>query len=525
MDNGVQILLVERPGIKAFHARMALSGGRSDTGVLPAASAELLARTLYGSPLRDKVDPKLEALLRQEEGLCEALRLEKMRRKRLEGGESAPEEKNLSSLREKCLSELKARLEAAGPDRLEQLGALSRRVVAQADAIHFSLDLPKSAFEQWLELEFHRLSRLDGSYFPFVKAQFLEEIQQGRFEKEKQRSVVYNTALAGWSYAQVAEHQAGSLEAITWSDMRELASRLVSPDRLKLILVGDLKLDAIMPVLKKTLGKLGVPAHSAPRKGDAVQSMEASAGNRRMQANLPGASILYMAWRVPSSNHPDEIALKLMSTVLESRLRKRLLESTGDRRLADSVEIALGVPGWRMDCLLMVEAVPAKGHSLQALEEAIHGEALRITRELAQEDELRKGQRMMEAEPLLCQEDAASLSEVLANALVESGDWRRAFQDQNLGRAITALEVQTVARRYLTPERSTVVLLEPDPLLNPKDAIEERLAKALAAILAKRVEDPAKAENIVRDTLRQLRMLSGPERERTLKLLESGGRK
>jgi len=122
---------------------------------------------------------------------------------------------------------------------------------------------------------------------------------------------------------------------------------------------------------------------------------------------------------------------------------------------------------------------------------------------------------------MMAQEDAGSLAAMLGRAVAQSGDWRQAFRAPGLGRDLTPEEMQAVVRRYLVSGQEIRALLEADPLLAPQDPLEERLGKVLLEILQRKLEDPAQVEAVVRETLRQLRMLSVPERAQTLKLLEA----
>ena len=86
-------------------------------------------------------------------------------------------------------------------------------------------------------------------------------------------------------------------------------------------------------------------------------------------------------------------------------------------------------------------------------------------------------------------------------------------------------EPGVVERRHqrTTPVHGSQRLLEPDPLLTPQDAQEGRLVKALEALLAPRLPDRARLEAVVREAVRQLRMLGVAEREATLRLLRRKG--
>jgi len=191
------------------------------------------------------------------------------------------------------------------------------------------------------------------------------------------------------------------------------------------------------------------------------------------------------------------------------------------RGLARRLTVRLGVPGRRDVNLLVIEAEPAEGHSLDELEQAIQGEILRLQREPLSELEVRQAQLQLEAAETLVQEDAAALAQALGAAQCQGGDWRLAFRALEANGREQPVEIQRVARTYLVPPRVTIAQLGPDPLLLPLDRTESRLLQVLTALVQRKLGDPAQAQAVLREALRQLRMLSPGEREQTLKLLES----
>jgi len=133
---------------------------------------------------------------------------------------------------------------------------------------------------------------------------------------------------------------------------------------------------------------------------------------------------------------------------------------------------------------------------------------------------VRRAQAQLESAQLMLQEDAAALAYTLGAAHCQGGDWKLAFRGLEAGWNLKAGDIQGVARTYLVPGRSTIAQLGPDPLLVPLDRVENRLLQLLTSLLQGRLGGEAKAQNVLREAMRQLRMLSPAEREHTLKLLE-----
>jgi len=524
LANGFQVLLVERPGLGAVHARLVLRAGRADTGALPAAAAEILARTLFRRvlPMDLSAENGIDALLRREEGVYESLRLERARRQRSRLPEASPEEQGLAQLHAAHLEELRGRVAASSPsDLLDTLGATHRKIETEADETAFQLDLPIASFAPWCRLEQQQLERLALSRFPLEREAWNREYGTGSQGDREALSILLGTAFSGHPYAQVYESRPGSLDALTWSELRGYARTVLSPDRMTLVLVGDLRMETALPVLQGTFGTLAPGGEVAGKRRDLSVVFPTGSGYRRLQASTTGTPRLFMAWRIPSANHPDDLALKVLAQILGgergSRLPRRIQEGRG---LVANLSVKLGVPGGRDPSLFLIEAAPAEGHGLAELEEAIHGEMLRLQNERLPDEEILQAQRQVEAEQVRVQDDATALARAIGSAVAQSGDWRQAFR-RSLGQDLTPDEIQAVAKRYLISTQGITALLETDPLLAPRDALEGRLAKVLGKLVQQKLEDLAQAESVVRETLRQLRMLSVSEREQTLKLLEA----
>ena len=230
---------------------------------------------------------------------------------------------------------------------------------------------------------------------------------------------------------------------------------------------------------------------------------------------------MFFGWRVPPANHPDGSPLRALAQILGGAPSSRLIQNlVATRGIASRLTVRMGVPGRRDVNLLVIEAEPAEGHSLDELEQAVQDEGLRLQREPLTEVEVRQAQVQLEAAEIMLQEDASGLAETLGAAQCQGGDWRLAFRALQAG-GQKAAEIQRVARTYLVPARATIAQLGPDPLLQPLDRTESRLLQVLTALLQPKLGNTAQAQTVLREALRQLRMLSAGEREQTLRLLEA----
>ncbi len=525
LKNGFRVLLVERPGTGAVHARLFLQGGSASTGALPAVASELLASCLFKAPIEgeSKNGKELEPLLKREEGAFESLRLARIRMARRSVGDASEEIQGLEMLHRQAFSRIQELIDRTSlPDPLENLGATQRDIRVEADQIAFGLDLPKEGFGNYCRVLADRLKTLMLAHFPLEREGLLRDLNDDSGRDRRALDVLLSCSLSGHPYAQVCDIQRASVEALTWSDLRAYARWAVAPERLVLVLIGDLRMPDVISVVEQSFGGLSPGPAGGGHRDDLPLELPEGAGARRLQASIPGEKRLFLGWRVPPMTHPDHPALQVLVQMLgggmASRLPRRI---SGVRTLAETLSVRLSVPGGRDASLLVIEAKPAERHGLSEVEQAIQGELIHVQRGAFQEGEIRRAQRQVEVEQLMVQEDAAHLAQVMGTAICQGGDWKLAFRALQFKQDFTQQEIQGIALKYLISSRSTVVLLEPDPVLMPQDRIESQMAAILTRILSAKLEDPGQVETVVREALRQLRMLPLREREQTLKLLES----
>lgn len=521
LPNGVRLLVVERPGLPAFHATLVFRGGRAEEPAALAGATDLLARALYGhswpedvaEPTRD--GSPLDPLLKQEEGLLESLRLEDLHRKAdpVISSQAPGLEASLQALRERI-----AGLRSTAPlsDVYAQAGG-RQSATAEADALVADTELPVAAFDLWCRTETRRLERLQLSRFFEARAALITTFRDGSERgPDPGMALLLGAALPGHPYGRnLADHITG-IEAIRWSDLRAYARRACAPDRLTILIVGGVGMDTALARLSPSLGALPVPE---PAEDPILPEIRPDLGDRRIQATLGGASRLLVGWRIPSRNHPDHLPLRMAAQILAGGRTGRLTAQLVQRKhLATRVEVRMDEPGARHPGLLTIELWPAEGHSLAELEAALHSEILRFQQEAIPPEEWRRAVSELETKQVLAEDAPGALAHTLGRAWTEAGDWRACYSEAERLMTLNPETVQAAVQTWLRPSHLTTALLEP-ATLEGQDPLELEMAQALKALAARRIEDPGQRERLVAEGLRQLRMLPVDERRRTLKLL------
>jgi len=521
LANGMRLLVVERRNLNAFHATMVFRGGRAEESPALAGATDLLARALYGATWPEDLDAakgagSLDALLKEEEGLLEALRLEQLRQRK--SPESPGQIPALGANLWTLHMAVRARFTHAPLADVYAARGGRQTATASADALLVQTELPSAAFEFWCRTEAQRLAVLQLSRFSEARATLAAEL---RAQGHQGLALLQGAALPGHPYGRDLADHLPALEAMRRSDLQAWAHRVCRPDRATLVLVGGVGMEAALPLVERHFGAL--PAR--PANGDAedplLPEIPPDLGDRRIQASLGAAPGLVVGWRIPPRPHRDHLALRLAARLLgggpSGRLAQRLIRQ---KTLAQSAEVQMDVPGGRLPGLLVISLVPVEGHSLAEVESALHTEILRLQQEPIPPDEWQRALTQIDVDLLRTQDEPAALARALGLAWVEAGGWRQVEQELQRLRNIGPEAVQAAARTWLSPAHRTTLWLQ-GGADEAQDPLEVETARVLKALAATRILDLAQREHMVSEGLRQLRMLNVEERRRTLKLLEA----
>lgn len=510
LANGADLILVSRPGTGAFRASLFFRQGGVDEPPQLLGATELLSRCLLGSawPEDLKDDAGLDALLAQEDGLAEELRVA-----RLQAKGPSPQVDELKAAHDAVMAQLEARFDhAAGGELYGQSGAAANQAVDTRDFLASGVELPASAFQLWCGTEASRLRRMELSRLPFARASLVEDLRSGAFPKDPAVAVLLGAALPGHPYGRNLADYSAAVAALRRNELRAYARRACAPTRMAIILVGDLDAASAIAELQKTLGAL---PQGDPPDPPVLPDLNLALGDRRVQIQGDGFRLL-VGWRIPGRASGDAPALTLLARILgggpSSRLTKRL------RNLASDVSVSTGRPGARYPNLLLVDAKPLPGHSLQEVEDAIESETLRLRQEPVSQDEWNRAIAQLDLARMEAESDASDLAAALGMAWAQTGSWRGFTDEEARLRAAGPEVLQRAAATYLLPDHRTLVEVVPDPSRR-LDEQDRAFMEVLRALAARKVEDPAQRESIVGEGLRQFQLLPQAERAKTLDLL------
>ena len=255
------------------------------------------------------------------------------------------------------------------------------------------------------------------------------------------------------------------LEAMQPDDARAWYRRWYAPNNAYLVVVGDVDHREVFREAEKHYGSLAADELPARRISPEPAQRGPRASVVKAPAELP---YLTMAWQVPALRDPandrEAYALQVLAAVLDgydgARLTRRLVR---DQQIAVSVGASYDT-GNRGPALFYLHGVPAAGTTPEALQAALRAEIQRIRDEGISAEELARVKTQAVAAQVYKRDSL--MGQAMGIGYLESAgmSWRDEATLLDGLRAVTAEEVQAVARRYFDDDTLSTARLEPQAL-------------------------------------------------------------
>lgn len=329
--------------------------------------------------------------------------------------------------------------------------------------------LEKSRLPISFELEADRMRNLKLIDEEFQKErQVVIEERRMRTEDNPQAKTGEHFTAMAWSNSQYRNPIIGwpeDLDNYRLSDLQDWYNRWYAPNNATLVVVGDVVANEVLELAQKHFGKLQ-PSNFFALK---PRWEEKQLGERRTVIKLPAKlPFLTMGYKVPALNSAEDereaYALEVLAGILDggnsARFASRLVRG---EQIATSAGAGYNLYS-RLSTLLNIEAVPAKGQSLKALESAIREQVALLQKELVSSEELTRIKAQVLANSVYEQDSVFYQAMQLGMAETVGLGWHRVGEYVDKVKAVTAEQVMAVAKKYLTDERLSVAWLEPQEI-------------------------------------------------------------
>ena len=248
------------------------------------------------------------------------------------------------------------------------------------------------------------------------------------------------------------------LDSATLEDVRKFHQTYYRPDNATLIVSGDFDPAQLDAWVDKYFGRIAKPATEIPRVTvtEPARTKEARFDTTGPNVPLPATAITYL---LPPRKSDDSDALRVTGVILGRGESSRMNQSLVYRQqIAASASANADL---RDDAgLFDLTIITAGGKSAADAEKAALAELDKLKAEPVTAAELDKARNILLSEVLGARETAEGQAFALGEAAVSFGDPERVNTDIARLQAVTAADVQRVARKYFTPENRVVIRYE-----------------------------------------------------------------
>jgi zinc protease len=267
----------------------------------------------------------------------------------------------------------------------------------------------------------------------------------------------YDTA-GCFSYAHSVIGSMSDLDAAQLPDVRAFFDTYYVPNNATLVLAGDFDPGEARALIVEYFGD--IPRGAAPPPVECPEPFRHLPVRRTVDdanAQLPA---VWMSYGGVSAGHPDSYALTLLGTILgqgeSSRLNQRLVQRERAALTVQAFPSHRRGPG-----VILVFGVANQGVAVDRVQELIEEEIGRIQQEGITADELERARSRYRSNAAFGRQTVMGRAEALQWHNHFLGDPGAIRTEMERFDAVTAADVQRVAREYLRPGNRALILTRP----------------------------------------------------------------
>ncbi len=268
----------------------------------------------------------------------------------------------------------------------------------------------------------------------------------------------YHHPVIGWM---------GDLENLDVADLKQWYATWYAPNNATVVVVGDVNPQQVLSLAKKYFGPLKPSKLIPPKPRREIEQK----GMRRITVKAPAElPYLLMGYQAPVLKTAgkdaawEPYALEVLAGVLDggdsARFAKYLVRES---QIAASAGAGYGLYA-RLQDLFMLDGTPAQGHTVVELEQALRTQIKRLQDEKVSDAELVRIKAQVVASEVYERDSTMSQAMQIGTLETVGLDWRIIDDYVAKVSAVTAEQIQQVARKYLIDDHLTVAVLDPLPI-------------------------------------------------------------
>ncbi|WP_210509369.1 M16 family metallopeptidase [Natronogracilivirga saccharolytica] len=338
---------------------------------------------------------------------------------------------------------------------VEREGASGLNAFVSADETAFFYSLPENKAELWFALEADRFMNPVMREYYIEKDVIMEE-RRDRVDNSPFGRLIEELISTAYSAFPYKHHPIGwpsDIEAVTIQDALDFYEKHYVPANMTISIAGDVDPDRMKTYAERYFGDM--PSAESPPKVMTIEPEQR--GERRFVMEEDGQPVLMIGYHSVDMNHPDAVAIDLLSGVLfegrTSRLYRRMVT---EEQKALQIGGLNGFPGSLYPGLFLIYAVPNQGVELAEIEEAVYEELDRIREGDISEREIERVRTNARASAIRGLASNQGMALNFAQAHAKRGTWQSIFTDLDEMEKVTPEDLQRVVDTYFVKQMRTV---------------------------------------------------------------------
>ncbi len=345
-------------------------------------------------------------------------------------------------------------------DRMtEDVGGFNNASTADDFTDYYEV-IPANHLQRLLWAEADRMSTLvvDEAIFRSERDVVKEELRQRVLASPYGRLMALYLPQASYTTHPYRRPGIGSIEeldAATIDDVRAFHRTYYRPDNAALIVVGNFDEAQLNAWVDTYFAGLKNPAQPLPRVTVKEPPRTAPGVFDGYAPNVPLPAVM-LSWQGAAASDPDAPALKVLDAILSAGKSSRLYNSlVYEQQIAAEAFSGADLP--HDPGLFMVGAIMASGHTIEQGEAGLLAQVKRLRDAPPSAAELSEAKNELLASALRERETVDGRASAIGYALRVAGDPDAVNTELVALQAVTAADVQRVARKYLAEDRRMTI--------------------------------------------------------------------
>ncbi len=343
---------------------------------------------------------------------------------------------------------------------LERAGAEGLNAGTEYDSTQYTFSLPSNKLELWFSMESARY--LDPVLREFYKERdvVLEE-RNMRTESDPFGKLLEDFLAAAYKahpyHNPVVGHRS-EISNVTHAEAEKYFRDHYVASAMTAAIVGDVNPKEVKRLAETYFGRL--PKKPGPQPVRTVEPPQQ--GEHRVEVEAAAQPYLLVGYHKGAARDKDHAVFEAISDILGEGRTSWLYKSlVKEKKIAVAAQAVTGFPGEKYPGLFIFLTVPSAGHTTDENLKAVDEQIERLKTEKISSEQLEQVKTRTRAGVIRSLRSMEGLAGALAENQAVEGDWRQLFKDIDEIGAVTADDIQRVARTCFVKRNRTIGVIVP----------------------------------------------------------------